>query len=357
MTAADRSIVDRELLVAANEDAARFFRTQLLGPLGADPRTYLSARGFGAMLEDTPWTLGYAPASWTSLLDHLRQEGYWDETLLAAGLGCRTRRNTLVDRFRDRITFGIRNASGELAGFTARCGPSAPATVPKYLNTPTTAIYRKGEVAFGLGEQHSRIREGAVPVLVEGPLDALAVHLAKEEYEQDFAGLALCGTSLSPGLARALAQLNGRRIVLALDNDDAGELATERAARSAAPLFADVRAMNGNGNGDPAEVLVRSGASILVGQLSGAGHAGDQVLESHIRKWTGHLDHVDAKVGCLHEVATLLVELGSSNTAHHVSLLATRLGIGVNAVTAELLASRPDASTPPHIPPGRGITA
>ena len=331
------SAVDRHLLVSANEDAARFFRTQLLGPRGAGPRSYLSARGFGAMLEDTPWTLGYAPAGWTSLVGHLRHNGYSDEPLLAAGLACRTRRNTLVDRFRDRITFGIRNGSGELVGFTARCGPSAPATVPKYLNTPTTAIYRKGDVAFGLGEQQSRIRDGAVSVLVEGPLDALAIHLAQEGDERNFAGLALCGTSLSSGLATTLAQVNDRRIVLAFDSDDAGAIATERAARLLAPAFANVLALARHGDGDPADVLTRSGGPTLAGQLRQPGLASDQVLEAHLERWCGHFDHADAKAAFLREAADLIAVLGSANVADHVGRYSKQLEVNTEAVVSDLI--------------------
>jgi hypothetical protein len=119
--------------------------------------------------------------TWTALPDEAVAK------LLEAGLACRTRRNTLVDRLRDRITFGISNLEGELVGFTARRGPSAPATVPKYLNSPTTAVYKKGEAPFGLGEQHARIRAGAVPVLVEGPYDVVAVQIVPQENEEEFA--------------------------------------------------------------------------------------------------------------------------------------------------------------------------
>src|SRR5512144_567032 len=110
----EEDTVDRDVLLAANEDAARFYRDQLLASSSSGPRGYLTARGFGTLLEETPWTIGYAPAGWTSLVEHLRQQGYTGDTLLEAGLACRTRRNTLVDRFRDRITFGLRNSEGEL---------------------------------------------------------------------------------------------------------------------------------------------------------------------------------------------------------------------------------------------------
>lgn len=255
--------VDREVLLAANEDAAQFYRGQLCMPTNAGPRDYVVARGFRTLLEETPWTVGYAPTGRTSLVDHLAAQGYSDATVLNAGLACRTRHDTLVDRFRDRIIFGIRNAEGELVAFTARCSPSAPGKVPKYLNTPSTALYNKSATPFGLGEQCDSIRDGAVPVLVEGPFDALAVNTAQEESERSFAALALCGTTLSGSLVDCLALLNSRSVLLAFDCDDAGNLATERAAVDLSAKFRDVRAITRRNVGDPAEVLARSGAPAL----------------------------------------------------------------------------------------------
>ena len=329
--------VDRNLLLAANEDAARFYRNQLIASSNRGPRDYLTARGFGALLEKTPWTIGYAPAGWTTLMSHLRKQGYSGDTLLEAGLACRTRRNTLVDRFRDRITFGIRNAEGELVGFTARCGPSAAAAVPKYLNTPTTAIYTKGEAPFGLAEQQGKITAGAVPALVEGPFDAIAVQLAGPEQAEDFAGIALCGTAMSPSLASHLAHLNDRRVVLAFDGDDAGTLATERAACALAPEFVDVRAVSRQSAGDPAEALNRSGGPTLLAQLRGACPASDQVIDAHLEKWAGRLDHVDAKIGCLREAAGLLARLRPADPARHAVQLSELLGVSVEVVTSELV--------------------
>jgi DNA primase len=290
-----------------------------------------------------PWTVGYSPAGWTALVSQLRKQGYSGDTLLEAGLACRTRRNTLVDRFRDRVTFGIRNPGGELVGFTARCAPSAPAAVPKYLNTPTTAVYRKGEAPFGLAEQQGRIRAGAVPVLVEGPFDAIAVQLACPEQAEDFAALALCGTAMSRTLATRLEQLNNRRIVLAFDSDDAGTLATERAACTLAPEFEEVLAIGADGGGDPAEVLTRSGAPALRAHLLGAGPATDRVLAARIDRGAGRLDHVDAKVACLREAAGLIAQLRPTDPAHHAVQLSQLLGVGAEVVSSELI----EAMSPP----------
>jgi len=332
----DEGTAERDVLLSANEEAAHFYRGQLLASTSSGPRDFLTARGFGALLDESPWTVGYAPAGWTRLVEHLTQQGYTSATLLETGLACCTRRNTLVDRFRDRITFGIRNLEGDLVGFTARCGPSAPATVPKYLNTPTTPVYKKGEAPFGLGEQHISMRAGAVPVLVEGAFDAIAVQIGQQEHNEDFAAIALCGTALSTALVKDLAQLNGRRVVLAFDRDDAGALATERAACALAPEFKHVLAIGPHGGGDPADVLGRSGASAVRAHLFGAGPAIDSALGARIQRWAGRLDNAEAKVGCLREAATLLAQLRPADTARHAVELAELLGLSAEAVTNEL---------------------
>jgi DNA primase len=313
----DEGTGDRDLLLAANEAAARIFRDQLLSPASPGPRDYLTGRGFGTLLDETPWIIGYAPARWTNLVEHLTQQGYARATLLE-----------------------------ELVGFTARCAPSSPATVPKYLNTPTTPVYSKREAPFGIGEQQASMRAGAVPVLVEGPLDAVAVQVSQQEHGE-FAGIALCGTALSAALVKHLAHLNNRRVVLAFDSDDAGALATERAECALAPEFQDVLAMGPDSGGDPAEILGRSGAGAVHARLLAAGPAIDRVLGARIQRWAGQLDNAEAKVGCLREAATLLARFRPADAARHAVELAAVLGLDAEAVTRELVeAASPSPSNP-----------
>ena len=157
------------------------------------------------------WTTGYAPPGWTALTGHLRSEGFTNQELLDAGLVLTTRRGTIVDRFRDRLTFGIRDAQGDLVGFTGRAAPGAGSDCPKYLNSPRTPIFDKRLLLFGLAEQTDRLTSGHVPVLTEGPLDAIAFT------STDCVGVAVCGTALTDEqrreLARVVEEQAGRRVV------------------------------------------------------------------------------------------------------------------------------------------------
>ncbi|MBC7551612.1 MAG: toprim domain-containing protein [Cellulomonas sp.] len=174
---------------------------------------------------------GYAPAGWTQLVDHLRRHGVTDLELTESGLASVARTGRLIDRFRDRLIFPITrlSADGELEplGFVGRRHPEASDQNggPKYLNTPDTPLFHKGAQLFTASRELSR---GATPVLVEGPLDALAVTLVGQGR---FVGVAPLGTSLTEDQAAHLAAICARMGVspiVATDADPAGQIAAQR---------------------------------------------------------------------------------------------------------------------------------
>src|SRR5204862_6051198 len=177
--------------------AARFFAARLACSWVP---AYLAGRGFGEQAL-RPWTVGYAPAGWRVLTAYLRDLGYGDAAIQAAGLARRTKRGALVDFFRDRAMFGIRWPDGTLAGFTGRARPGGSRPGPVYLNSRTTGLYRKGSLLFGLYEGRRPLAAEARPVLVEGPLDAIAVSEAGS-----YAGVSPCGTALTPAQVTLLAR-------------------------------------------------------------------------------------------------------------------------------------------------------
>ena len=155
-------------------DAHAFYTSQLDGSWAPG---YLHARGITqAAIRD--WRIGYAPGGWTTLTSHLRRLGHHDDIIQAAGLATRSSRGTLIDRFRDRVMLPVHDAGGMLTGFTGRASPGAGPDVPKYLNSPETAAYKKSHLLFGLHQARTALARGAIPVLAEGPFDAIAVTLA-----------------------------------------------------------------------------------------------------------------------------------------------------------------------------------
>jgi DNA primase len=164
------------------------------------------------------------------MVHHLAQAGYTPAELIAADLATRSRTGHLIDLFRDRIMFPVHYPDGHPVAFLGRAALSAGADAPEDLNTPDTAIYHKGQTLYGGGEQSDRIAAGAAPTLVEGPVDVLAVALTHPA--GDRIAVASCGTSLTTHHAATNAGMPGAArhgVTAALDNDDAGREATERA--------------------------------------------------------------------------------------------------------------------------------
>ncbi len=213
-------------------DATAFYSAQLAAgtPAAAHARQVLGQRGV-SQAAVAGYEIGYAPPGWTALAEHLRGRGYTDTQLLAAGVGLATRRGSVVDRFRDRLMLPVRDPSGQrVVAFIGRALAQDSGT-PKYLNSPETVLYRKGDVLYGLGAQPTRqaLAGGAQPVLVEGALDAIAVTSASRGR---YAGVAPSGTALTAGQVAALQAAAGplaeRGVTVAFDADPAGRQAALR---------------------------------------------------------------------------------------------------------------------------------
>ncbi|NIH69219.1 conjugative relaxase-like TrwC/TraI family protein [Modestobacter marinus] len=217
--------VARERLLELNQQAAAFFTAEYQGSWAP---AYLTDRLGTNLLDVERFTIGYAPAGWTGLTDHLRGLGASDDEIVAAGLGSHDSTGRVIDRFRDRVVFAIRDGD-EIHGWIGRRNPAHDSrAVPKYLNTAETDLFTKGNELYGLTEGAAAVARGATPVLVEGPLDALAVALASDG---EFVGIAPLGTAFTDAQAERLRPLIGdgrAQIIVATDADRAGQLAAHR---------------------------------------------------------------------------------------------------------------------------------
>ena len=148
-------------------DAQTWFQAQAAQVVFTEAVT---ARGY-TPAEALGYGVGYAPASWTGLVDHLRTRGHTDTDLLAAGVAVTARHGRLIDRFRARITFPIHDGLG-VVGFTARDTTGHP-DAPKYLNTPASALYDKSRLLFGTQHLPTGSHDPqtiTTVVLTEGPV-------------------------------------------------------------------------------------------------------------------------------------------------------------------------------------------
>ncbi|MGH3217937.1 MAG: toprim domain-containing protein [Streptosporangiaceae bacterium] len=329
---------DRRDLVRVHQAAAQFFRTQLPGSWVPG---YLSARGFGTSVQQR-WQIGYAPAGWDTLTRHLRGAGYPDQLIEAAGLTHRSRRGTLIDTFRDRAVLPIHAADGTLVAFIGRASNNAGAGVPKYLNSPHTALYDKGRVLFGLWEARDALGKGARPVIVEGPFDAIAVTTAGRGR---YAGLAPCGTALTSGHLACLdnaANLTTTDVLVAFDADQAGRRAAVRAYHLLTPFSGDLTAVSFPAGQDPAQILQSRGPDGLARVLRRTQPLADLVIDAEVARWERWLQYAEGQIRALRAAASLIAAMPPGDVARQVVRLAERFGLRYSVVTEAVTDALPD---------------
>ncbi len=202
------------------EEAVIFYRHQLTQTeAGQEAKNYLEKRGIKPETAEV-WGLGYAPDSWDATLDYFLNKGYPQSDLLDSGLSSQSDDGRVHDRFRHRLMFPIRNASGGMTGFGGRI--LNPDDVPKFLNSPQTALFDKSSLLYGLDQARKAIRSENQAVIVEGYMDVIVVH--QEGFQNVVSPM---GTALTETQMRQLKRYT-RRFVLALDPDAAGIKATMR---------------------------------------------------------------------------------------------------------------------------------
>jgi len=205
--------------------AVTFFQHQLRNTgAGKEALDYL----YGRKLTDetiNAFTLGYAPNSWDALTNHLTSHSVTEQELRDAGLVSERDSGGVYDRFRHRLVIPIRDHRGRMAGFGGRV--LRPDDVPKYLNSPKTAVFDKGRMLYGLDLARREIRLQDQVVIVEGYLDVIG------PYQAGFKNcVSPMGTALTEDQFRLIKRYS-RRIILALDPDAAGQKATLRGLQTA----------------------------------------------------------------------------------------------------------------------------
>jgi DNA primase len=267
-------------LIELNELAAQYFASALWsGQRGAEARAVLERRGVGRQTAER-FQLGYAPDSFEALRAHLQQKtGASAELLAEAGLCSQNEQGRIYDRFRNRLMFPIRDRAGQVVGFGAR---ALGDDMPKYLNSPQTAIFNKSAVLYAIEKALPEVRKQRSIVVVEGYMDALTAH------QFGFTNVvASMGTALTGGQVAQIRRYVDR-VFLALDSDAAGQLATLRAVDALRESFSDESAPAISATG-----LVRFeralGAEIRVVVLS-EGKDPDELIRSDPRLWQEAID-------------------------------------------------------------------
>ncbi len=321
--------------------AAAWYRERLLVDRPRLVVDLLGRRGLVDLSVDTPigrrWHAGYAPTgpAGTGLVTALGGQGFTVSEMLAAGVAAPTRQDgggVVVDALRGRLVIPLTEQTG-VVGFTARRLLDTNPATPKWVNTATTCVFRKGEHLLGLAQQGDALAAGrGSVVLVEGAVDAIAVNAAGH------IGLAAGGTRLTPAHADQLRRATagrGGRLLLAYDGDPAGHAATNRAADLLPGLPAQVVLLSAGC--DPADLLTAHGPRGLRRALAQTRPLLDVALTYRLQRWERHAGNPVALVEAVHEIAPLILSAPPEQRARLVALVAARTGLPAETVTAALL--------------------
>jgi len=236
-----KELEERERLFRINSEAVAYFQAMLSNPSsGKKARDYLKKRQMKPEVIDR-FMLGYAPASWTGLMEHLSRRKVSVDDLQKAGLVV-AKNGKRYDRFRDRIIFPIVDIHQKVLGCGGR---SLDDSLPKYLNSPDTPVYSKSRTLYGLHVAKDACRQSGQAFIVEGYFDLLALHCHGIENV-----VATLGTALTRQQVRIMKGY-ARQIVLVFDSDEAGIKAAERSLALFMEEKVDARILVLPGGKDP----------------------------------------------------------------------------------------------------------
>jgi DNA primase len=295
-------------LLAACEAATEFFVESLASEEFSDiARGALADRGRDDATVQA-FRLGYAPARWDALAAHLAAHGVSPADGETAGLLVPGKTGRHYDRFRHRLMFPVCDRSGKVVAFSGRILPLSeaipegivPAAAGKYINSPETPLYRKGDLLYGLDRARPAMQTGHVPVLVEGNFDVVQMH------QHGFVStVAPLGTSFTAAQAKLLRRY-AESVVLLFDGDEAGRKATRAACETcrAAGLGAKVVSLGVGAKEDPDSFLRSAdpgkGAVAMVERLRNP----PDILEWMIQDVGAHAgDSVNERVASMRQVA------------------------------------------------------
>jgi DNA primase len=266
----------RGKLLELHELATSWFEEQLRSAEGARAREYLTSRGLTAEAI-AKFRIGYAPDSFNALRDRLQGTAP-PELLRLSGLFSSKEQpdgsaGPLYARFRKRITFPIHNESGRVIAFTARALDSEEKSGPKYMNSPETPLYSKGQVLFNLDKARQAIRERTFALLVEGQMDCITAYMAGFQNV-----LATSGTAFTEMQVRLLSRYT-KRLFVNFDPDTAGANAAEKSIALLTEEDFEVMVVTLEGGLDPDRFIRERGIKAYVGAVEAAKRHSDYLID------------------------------------------------------------------------------
>lgn len=315
---------ERQRLYEICDLAADYFHNCLtktrMGAAGID---YFKKRGLSAQTI-VDFKLGFAPPQWDRLYRDFRERGYREKDLIKSGL-CLTKNGKTYDRFRGRCMFPIRDDKGRVVAFGGRIIEEGE---PKYLNSPESPIFHKGDLLFAMERARKEIRRTKQAVLVEGYMDVVGVHNL---------GVTNVVASLGTAFTQRQAQLL-RRIcdvaIVAYDMDRAGREATRRAIAIARETGLKLRIATLPDGKDPDEYIKQHGAKAWEDVITMAQNVLDYRLDEIIAAHDA--TSTDGKNMIVQEFIPEIMQTDNAITIDsYLRRLATRLRMNENIVRSE----------------------
>ena len=293
----------QQLMAVARE----FFEEQLWGPHGQVARSYLRERGVDEA-SARRFGLGWAPPGWQNLLDTLNSKGINGALAQQAGLALeRQQGEGHYDRFRDRLMFPVIDIWGHTLAFSGRTLPGDDG--PKYINSPETRFYTKGEQLYGLHAAKKGIQQREYALLVEGNFDVVTLHAA---------GLDMVVAPLGTAFTLRQAQLLRRyttRVILALDGDRAGQEATLKSLGALEQAQIEARVVSFDAGDDPDSFVRREGAQALLERLDHAPPLLEWAMGRILPR--GEQEPIEERLKALEEAGQLLKEVRNPILLQH----------------------------------------
>ena len=289
------------------------------------PECYIAKRGLDESIIKK-FRIGYADSSWKALLDYLTVRGIKQDTILKAGLIIKGKENSYYDLFRNRIIFPIFDVRNRIIGFGARVMDDS---MPKYINSPETAVYKKGQHLYGLNFAKADIKERNFAIITEGYLDVITCH----QYGVNNA-IASLGTALTTEQIRLLKRYT-HNVVMLYDADKAGEMASLRGLDLLLEEDINVKIATLEKDHDPDSFLRKFGRENF-----------DQAIKKSKSLFTYKLDILkdkfnstepESKAETIKEMLTTINRVRNAIVkAEYIKLLAQELSVKEDAVWEEL---------------------
>ena len=319
----------KNILYDVNAMVAEFFQRQLSeSPQGKTGREYIRKRGITDNIIES-FKIGYASTSWDGVHQFLKKKGISVDIQNSAGL-IKERENGggYVDRFRERIIFPISDSEGRIVGFGGRVLNDTDSR-PKYLNSPETLVYKKGNILYGLHITKDFIRKSKEAFLVEGYFDLITA------YQYGIKNIiATSGTALTEDHARLLKRYT-ETVILVFDGDEAGRNASNRGGIVLLNGGVKVKVIPlPQGNDPDSFIRGKSGEGFL-----NIARESKIFMEYIINKSVAESDlkSLDGRIGCINSVLPFLSIVNSPvEKSVYISLLAERTGVSEKAIIDEM---------------------